>query len=52
MLDLGEIAVIFAAKPDQEPVIGKFQDGFHHILGAGRGVSALMPKWASFLQEP
>ena len=37
VLDLGEVAVEFAAKVDQQSVVGKFEEGFHDILGRWRG---------------
>ena len=48
VFDLGEIAVEFAAKVDQQSVVGKFEERFDDILGRDGGVSALMPKDGSF----
>ena len=49
VFDLREVAVKFAAEVDQQPVVRKFEERFHDILGAGGGVSALMPKGVSFM---
>jgi hypothetical protein len=37
MFDLRQIAVKFAAKADEQSVIGKFQQGFYQIFGGFRG---------------
>jgi hypothetical protein len=44
MLDLRKVAVEFAAKIDQQSVVGKFEDGFHDVLG-GRGGQRADAQW-------
>ena len=47
VFDLRQIAVKLTAEADQQAIVGKFEDSFDNILGAGRGVSALMPNGVS-----
>ena len=37
MLDLGKVAIEFAAQVDQDAIIGKFQKRFNDVFRAGRG---------------
>jgi hypothetical protein len=37
VFDLRQVPVIFAAKVDQKPIVGEFQNRFHDVFGAGRG---------------